>query len=207
MFGLTPLELKVLKRLNTPHKIQDFLDTLAINYEKEGETYMSPRRVLRTGKAHCLEGALLAAVALWLNGEDPLILDLKAPKDEDHVVALYKRNGYWGAISKTNHATVRSRDPIYKTIRELTVSYFHEYFINETGKKTLRSYSRPLNMKKFGTDWITTEDDLWDIPWQLDQLKHFEIFPKKNQKHIRKADMMEKKAGELREWSVMDERT
>jgi hypothetical protein len=207
MFGLTDQELKVFKKLTTPHKIQDYLDSLAINYEKSGETYMSPRRVLRERKAHCLEGALLAALALWINGEEPLLLDLKAPGDEDHVVALYKRNGHWGAISKTNHATVRYRDPVYKTVRELAASYFHEYFVNETGKRTLRSYSRPLNMKKFGTTWVTDEEELWDLPWELDQLKHFDIFPKENLKFIRKADKTEKKAGEIREWKITDKRT
>src|SRR3954471_11918592 len=104
MFNLTKDELKVLRKLNTPIKIQDFLDTLPINFEKLGDTQMSPRRVLREKKAHCIEGALLAATALWLHGKEPLLLDLKAvPHDDDHVVALYKINGLWGAISKTNH--------------------------------------------------------------------------------------------------------
>lgn len=207
MFGLTKEELRILRRLNTPIKIQDFLDTLPINYEKEGETYMSPRRVLKNKKAHCLEGALVAALALWINGQEPLLLDLKAPGDEDHVVALYKQNGYWGAISKTNHSSLRFRDPIYKTIRELALSYFHEYFVNKTGKKVLQKYSKPLNLKKFGTEWVTAEDELWDLPWELDQLKHFDIIPKKNVKYIREADTTERKAGEIREWSIQDKRT
>ena len=121
MFGLSKKELVVFKKLNTPIKIQNFLDKIPMNWEKRGETYMSPRRALRAQNMHCLEGAVFAATALWLQGEKPLLLDLKANGDDDHVVALYKRNGYWGAISKTNHAALRFRDPVYKTIRELAL--------------------------------------------------------------------------------------
>jgi hypothetical protein len=201
MFNLSKAELKILKKLNTPIKIQDFLDTLPINFEKLGDTQMSPRRVLREKKAHCIEGALLAATALWLHGKEPLLLDLKAvPHDDDHVVALYKINGLWGAISKTNHATVRFRDPIYKTVRELVQSYFHEYFLNKNGKKVLHSYSKPFNLKTLGTEWITSEEDLWDLAEVLDQSLHYPLYPKKNKKYIRKADQMERKAGKLLEW-------
>jgi hypothetical protein len=157
MFNLTKSELKILRKLNTPIKIQDFLDTLPINFEKRGDTQMSPRKVLREKKAHCIEGALLAAAALWIAGEEPLLMDLKAmPHDDDHVVALYKINGLWGAISKTNHATVRFRDPIYRTVRELALSYFHEYFLDKdskkakAGQKVLYSYSKPFNLE---TPW------------------------------------------------------
>jgi hypothetical protein len=149
MFNFSKSELAILNKLSTPIKIQDFLDTIPINFEKKGETHMSPRRVLRENKAHCIEGALLAAVALWLHGHEPLLLDLKAhPHDDDHVVALYKINNLWGAISKSNHSTIRFRDPVYKTIRELALSYFHEYFEEKSGKKVLYSYSKPFNLKK-----------------------------------------------------------
>lgn len=205
-FGLTVSELKTLKKLNSPHKIQDFLDTLMFNFEHSGETYMSPRRVLWEGKAHCLEGALLAALALWLSGEKPLLLDLKAPHDIDHVVTLYKRNGLWGAISKTNHAALRYRDPIYKTVRELAISYFHEYFINETGKRTLRQFSKPFNLKKLGIDWITSEEELWNIPHALDDIKHFDLFPKETEKFIRRADKVEIRAGTVVEWDSKKKR-
>jgi hypothetical protein len=201
MFNLTKDELKILRKLNTPIKIQDFLDTLPINFEEHGDTNMSPRRVLREKKAHCMEGALLAAAALWLAGKEPLLLDIQAmPHDTDHVLALYKINGLWGAISKTNHATVRFRDPIYKTVRELALSYFHEYFVNKTGKKVLHSYSKPINLKKLGTGWITAEEDLWDLVDVLDDAPHFPFYPAKNKKYIRKADKMERKAGQLVEW-------
>src|SRR3989344_3997414 len=117
MFGLTDKEEKILKKLSAPGKIQDFLDALPLNHEKEGDTYMSPRRVLREKKAHCIEGALLAAAALSLQGRSALIMDLTSARgDDDHVIALFKENGYWGAISKTNHAVLRYRDPIYRTL-------------------------------------------------------------------------------------------
>jgi hypothetical protein len=208
MFGLSKIELIILKKLSTPIKIQNFLDAMPINWEHKGETYMSVRRILREKKMHCLEGAFLAAAALYLKGEKPLLMDLKTDgSDDDHVVALYKRNNHWGAISKTNHATLRFRDPIYKTLRELAVSYFHEYFNNHTGKKVLVSYSKPFNLKKFGTKWIIANEDLFDIMEAIDDSKHLKIFPKKNAKFIRRADKMEKKAGRLIEWKKINPRT
>ncbi len=208
MFDLTKEEENTLRKLSTPIKIQDFLDAIPMNHEKKGETHFSPRRVLREKKAHCIEGALLAATALWLHGEEPLVMDLVGkPHDYDHVVALYKRNGYWGAISKTNHATIRFRDPVYKTLRELALSYFHEWFMNTNGEKTLVSFSKPLNLKKLGTDWITAEEDFFEIDDALDALPHFPLVPKGNERFIRKADPMELEAGRLIEWKESDRRT
>lgn len=208
MFGLTKQELDILSKLSSPITIQDYLDTLPINYEKEGETHMSPRRVLREQKAHCIEGALLAATALWINGEKPLLMDLTAgADDDDHVIALYKKNGYWGAISKTNHPLLRFRDPIYKTLRELALTYFHEWFLNESGEKMLVSYSVPINMKRFGKSWITAEEDLWYIDEALDSATHFELIPLQNKKFIRNADTFERKIGTTVEWKKSDKRT
>src|SRR3989338_8296200 len=190
MFGLSKSELKILKKLATPINIQDFLDKIPMNWEKRGETYFSPRRALKAKKMHCFEGAVFAAAALWLNGEKPLLLDLKAKGDDDHVVALYKRNGYWGAISKTNHAALLFRDPVYKTIRELALSYFHEYFRNSDGKKILVSYSsKPFNLRTLGAKWITAEEDLRNIVEAIDFAPHKQIYPKKNKKFIRPADV------------------
>jgi len=201
MFGLSKKELVVFKKLNTPIKIQNFLDKIPMNWEKRGETYMSPRRALRAQKMHCLEGAIFAATALWLRGEKPLLLDLKAKGDDDHVVALYRRNGYWGAISKTNHAALRFRDPVYKTIRELALSYFHEYFRDRDGKKTLVSYSsKPFDLRRFGVKWVTAEEDLHHIVEAIDIAPHKQIYPKKNRGLIRPADVMERRAGKIIEW-------
>jgi len=208
MFGLSQKEFLVLKRLSTPHKIQDFLDSVPINFEKRGDTCLSPKKVLEKEKAHCIEGALLAATALWIAGERPLLLDFKTtPEDEDHVVALYKQNGYWGAISKTNHAVLRFRDPIYRTVRELALSYFHEYFMLENGKKTLKSYSRPFSLKQFGTKWITSEKNLWYIASALDRSPHFSFVPKENRRHIRPVSKIERKTFLITEWGKKDRRT
>ncbi len=208
MFGLSQSELAVLKKLSTPIKIQDFLDKIPMNWEKRGETYFSPRRALKMRKMHCFEGALVAATALWLQGEKPLLLDLKAKGDDDHVVALYRRNGYWGAISKTNHSVLRFRDPVYKTLRELVLSYFHEYFRNSDGKKILVAYSaKPFDLRSLGNKWVTAEKDLHDIVSAIDFAPHKQIYPKKNRKLIRRADKMERRAGSMIEWKRSHPRT
>ena len=207
MFGLTQKEQATLSQLSTPRKIQDFLDRIPINFEKHGDTHMSPRRVLRERKAHCVEGALVAAAALWLHGKPPLLLDLKTIEfDDEHVVALFKEHGRWGAISKTNHAVVRYRDPIYKTVRELALSYYHEYF-RDDGLKTLASYSRPFDLRTMGDYWITTHEDLWEIDDKLNAIPHYQFVPKKNKHLIRRATPFERRVVNTREWSKDDPRT
>lgn len=201
--GLSSNEYHMLKRLSTPIVIQNFLDTVPANFEKDGDTHMSPRRVLREKKMHCIEGALFAAAALWIHGEPPMIMNLSGRfggEDVDHVIALYKRGNRLGAISKTNHATIRFRDPAYRSPRELALSYFHEWFSNETGIKSLNSYSKPLDLRRFGTDWITAEKDLFNIADALDDQPQYELIPKGNWRYVRKADAMELKAGTLIEW-------
>ena len=143
---LSPLERDLLQKLSTPQKIQDYLDTLPINFELQGETYMSPRRVIKEKTAHCFEGALLAAAALAYHGQPPLLMDFQTvPDDEDHVVALFKQHDHWGAISKTNHGILRYRDAVYTSPRELAMSYFHEY-LEWNGKKSLRYYSKSYDL-------------------------------------------------------------
>src|SRR3989344_5264152 len=166
---LTPPERRLFEKLKTPQRIQDYLDTLPINFEASGETYMSPRRVLRAKTAHCFEGALLAAAALAINGQEPLLLDFRTiPADEDHVIALFRQNGYWGAISKTNHAILRYREQVYKTVRELAMSFFHEYLMWD-GRKSLRAYSAPFNLSRFSPErWVSAEKDLF---WLVEALE------------------------------------
>lgn len=208
--GFTPGEYKILARLTTPAKIQDFLDTFAFNYEKKGDTHMSPRRALAAQKMHCIEGAMLAAAALWVHGEPPLIMNLSSrlgKGDVDHVVALYKRGGRWGAVSKTNHAVLRFRDPVYRTPRELALSYFHEWFMNETREKTLECYSKPLDMRRFKTAWLTNGEDLWNVADALAERKHYFLVPKGNWRYVRKADDMELAAGKMIEWPKSHSRT
>ena len=205
--GLTEKEIKFLKKLNTPSKIQDYLNSLPVNFETRGETLMSPRKVIREKKAHCLEGALLAALALKINGQKPLLLDLKTSdrkRDNDHVVALFRKNGHWGAISKTNHAVLRYREPVYKNIRELAMSYFHEYF-TDNGKKTLESYSLPFDLSKSKVrDWAISEKNLWPISKELNRVKHFKILDKRTKKGLRLADRIEIKAGKILEWKRLN---
>jgi hypothetical protein len=150
---------------------------------------------------HCIEGAFLAAVALWLNGEPPLVMDFRAHKsDDDHVVAVYKRNGRFGAISKTNHVGLRFRDPVYKTIRELAMSYFHEYLHEKNHRKTLRYFSGAIDLRKFGTGWITDENNLFDLAYAIDCVRHFPVAPEKNLRLVRLPDKLERRVNELVEW-------
>ncbi|MEM3405731.1 MAG: hypothetical protein QW117_02020 [Candidatus Pacearchaeota archaeon] len=199
----TQKELKIIKKLNTPSKIQDFLNKLNPNISngKYNDTCNSPKLVLKYKKAHCIEGAIFAAAVLRYHNQEPLILDLEATKkDYDHVIALFKRNNKWGAISKTNHTVLRYRDAIYKNIRELVMSYFHEYTDNN-GNKTLRRFSNPINLKIFDKyNWMESEDEVWYIPEYLTKVKHHEILTKKEIKNLRKADKIEIKVGKLREW-------
>ncbi|HCM43946.1 MAG: hypothetical protein UY59_C0009G0010 [Candidatus Kaiserbacteria bacterium GW2011_GWA1_50_28] len=199
---LTPPERRVFESLNTPQKIQDYLDTLSMNFEIQGETYMSPRMVLREKTAHCFEGALLAAAALMYNGHSPLLLDLQTiASDEDHVITLFQHNGYWGAISKTNHTMLRWRDPVYKTIRELAMSYFHEYVMWDDGRKSLLAYSKPFDLRRFAPErWVTSEENLLWLAEKLDNSRHFPIVPKKNARLLRSASKIELKAMRIVEW-------
>ncbi|QQG37573.1 MAG: hypothetical protein HYS26_03010 [Candidatus Kaiserbacteria bacterium] len=198
---LTPPERVLFKRLNTPQKIQDYLDRLPINFEMRGETYMSPCRVFKTKTAHCFEGALLAAAALAYHGERPLLLDFQTdPDDEDHVVTLFRQNGFWGALSKTNHAVLRYRDPVYESVRELAMSYFHEY-LKWSGKKSLRAYSAPFNLSKYSPErWISADKELFWLVDALDRSRHFPIVPPKNRRVIRKASKTEIAAMKVVEW-------
>jgi len=163
---------------------------------------MSPRMVLRKKTAHCFEGALLAATALMYHGHSPLLLDLQTiSDDEDHVVALFQNNGYWGAISKTNHTMLRWRDPVYKTTRELAMSYFHEYVMWDDGRKSLLAYSKPFDLRQFAPErWVTTEENLFWLAEKLDNSRHFPIVPKKNARLLRRASKIELKAMHIVEW-------
>ncbi len=188
----------VFKKLNSPSKIQDFINKIPVNFEPEGKTCNSPLTVLKNNKAHCMEGAVLAAACFWYNGKPPLLLDLKTYKDDDHVVALFKENGRWGAVSKTNHAVLRYRDPIFKTVRELALSYFNEYFLTSSGAKTMRSYSVTFSLLQYDDDWLVSEKDIWRIPEELDDSRHFKIFPSGTR--LRPADPVEIEAGKITEW-------
>src|SRR5262249_24337082 len=131
---------------------------------------------LRYNTAHCFEGALFAAAALRVGGRPALILDLEAVRDDDHVIAVYRTNGCWGAIGKSNYAGLRFRSPVYRNLRELVLSFFEHYY-NLKGEKTLRAYSRPVNLARFDSiQWMTSEEPLWAIPEHLVEISHTPIF-------------------------------
>ncbi len=189
---LTTQEKRLFKRLDSPAKIQDFLDSLPFNLEVKGETYMSPRRSLKAGTMHCFEGALVAAAALLYHGHKPLLLDLDTTHgDQDHIVTLFKEGSHWGATSKTNHAVLRYRDPVYATVRELAMSYFHEYFLQD-GRKSLRGYSKPFDLSKYPLEkWLTSDEDLIWLADALTDTKHYPVAPQKNIRALRKATRFE----------------
>ena len=189
---LTPKELRTLRALKTPAKIQRFVDELAYQY---ANTAGSPRRVLRERKGHCLEGALLAAAALRMQGQKPLLMDLEAVRDDDHVIALYRERGLWGGIAKSNYAGLRFRAPVYRTLRELALSYFESYY-NLRGERTLRAYSRPVNLAKLdGMGWMTAEEDVWFVAEALVAAKHYELFPHSVARRLPRLDKRSFEAG------------
>lgn len=197
--GLTRAEFAILKRLSTPGKIQDYLNALPANFEIGGQTSLSVREVLRRRRAHCIEGAMLAACALWLHGEPPLLMDLRAERDYDHVVTLFRRRGVWGAISKTNPPLLRWRDPVYRSLRELAMSYLHEY-ANKRGQKTLRSYSDPFDLRRLDPKiWVTNGKNCWKVGETLDALRHHPLLTQGQARTLRLRDVIERKAGRLAE--------
>lgn len=169
--GFTPRELRALRALRTPHGVQRALDAMPYHH---ASTAWSPRRVLRERTAHCLEGAVFAAAALRVLGFPPLLLDLEAVQDTDHVLAVYRVRGHWGAIAKSNFAGLRYREPVYRSVRELVMSYFEGY-INLRGDRTLRAYSAPVNLARLDRahpGWMTADEDLWWIPEHLVGVRH-----------------------------------
>ncbi len=176
--AFTAEERAIFHRLSTPEKIQRFLDCeLAYNKEPDGHTCRSPRRALRDRTAHCMEGALFGAAALRMLGFPPLLLDLEAERDDDHVLAIFRARGHWGAVAKSNYSGLRYREPVYRTLRELVISYFEHYY-NLRREKTLRRYSRPVDLRRFDSiSWMTSEEDVWAIPEYLCEIAHRPLLP------------------------------
>jgi hypothetical protein len=199
--GLTAGEFAVLRRLRTPERIQAYLNATPINHEVDGETVLSAREVIRQRRAHCIEGAMFAACALWVHGDPPLVMHLDCHEsDYPHVIALFRRNGCWGAISKTNGAPLRYRDPIYRTLRELALTYFHEYS-NKRGHKTLRSYSVPFDLRRLDlADWVTSEKSCWKAHDRLTELRHYPLISRRQERMLTKRDAFERQAGKLVEY-------
>ena len=176
MFGLTRRETAFLKRLSPPWRIQRFLDSCA--YDVKGSGCRSPRRVLRERRVQCMDGALFAAAALRVQGHPPLLVDLEAVQDDDHVLAVFRERRRWGAVARSNYSGLRYREPVHDTLRSLVVSYF-EWYHNLRREKTLRRFSRPVDLSRFDRRaWMTAEDDLWDIPEYLVDVRHYPLITK-----------------------------
>ena len=198
---LSPREHRLLARLDTPQKIQTFLDRLPVNFSLDGDTAMSPRRVLEARMAHCAEGAVFAAAALAYHGRPPLLMDIRAlPSDQDHIITLFRERGLWGAISKTNHAILRWRDPIYRSVRELAMSYAHEYCLPH-GKKSMLSFSKPFSLKRYTPkSWVVTPEDLDQLLVDLDSSPHLPVAPPHALRNRRRSSRVELLSQDVVEW-------
>lgn len=192
-FGFTPGELRTLRALKTPERVQRFLDELPYH---AANTAWSPRRVLRERTAHCLEGAIFAAAALRVNGHPPLLFDLESVRDTDHVLALYKVRGHWGAIAKSNFAGLRFREPVHRNLRELAISYFDDYY-NLLGERTLRAYSRPVSLARFDKlEWMISEKPVWYVAEHLlNKVRHFQLISAAQEKALTRLDRRSFQAG------------
>jgi hypothetical protein len=193
--SLTRHERKTISGLTTPAKIQAFLDDIPYSGE---ERYRCPLTVLRDSKGHCFDGALFGAAMLRRLGHPPLILDmLPNARDDDHLLALFRRDGHWGAVAKSNFSGLRFREPIYRTLRELVLSYFEQYF-NAAGEKTLRSYTVPLNLKAFDKlDWMTSDDNLEAIALRLDEIRKVPVLTRRMVANLSPVDQRSYQAGML----------
>jgi hypothetical protein len=181
-------ERAVFRRLSTPRNIQRFLDQLTYDTGADGPRCRSPRSVLRDGLAQCMDGALFGAAALRMLGHPALLLDLEAVRDDDHVLAIYQSRGRWGAVAKSNYAGLRSREPVYRSLRELVMSYFEHYY-NRAGEKTLRRYSRPVNLRRFDRiHWMTSAEDVWAIPEYLCIISHTALLPAAVERRLGRMD-------------------
>jgi hypothetical protein len=196
--GLNRWQAARLAQLKTPERIQDFVTALPSNHEQAGDTCLSVAQVLRQRRAHCIEGAFVAACALWLAGTPPLLMDFHAEDDDDHVVALFRRGRHWGAISKSNHIWLRWRDPIYRSLRELAMSYFHEYVKGK--RKTLRAYSGAFDLRRIAPErWVTNKENCWDVAEAVDRIRHYPLISPAQARRLRPRDALERRAGSMLE--------
>lgn len=192
--GLDRAEYAILRRLRTPPLVQAFVNAIPINHEIGGETVFSVRQVLAHRRAHCIEAALLAACALWVHGEPPRVMRLDCDaSDYPHVVALFRRGACWGAISKSNGIALRYRDPIYRNLRELAMSYFHEYSTRD-GRKTLRSYAAPLDLRSVDPGLWVTSDGCWELHAMLERRRHYPLVSATQEKLLSRRDAFERAA-------------
>lgn len=205
--GFSRAERVLIRRAGSAEKIQDLVNRYSSNFELAGDTYWSPRQMLRARCGHCLEGALLALLIFRCHNITAGLVDLKAVKDLDHVICAYRRRGRWGAVSKTNHAVLRYREPVYRTLRELAMSYFHEYRDN-AGYITLRSYSRlvkPEQLDRAYPGWAAATEKLEAIALCVDEARHYPVLAPRQR--LRRADPIERYTGSIVEWRRQHVRT
>jgi hypothetical protein len=184
-FDLTRAEYRKLRSLKTPHGVQRLLDEMDYHL---ATTCWSPRMVLREQTAHCLEGAIFAAAALRALGYPPLVIDLEAEHDTDHVVAVFQIRGHWGAVAKSNYAGCRYREPVYRSLRELAMSYFEDYF-NLLGERSLRAFSRPVSLARFDPrGWMAAEKSVWYIPEHLCHIHHYPLLTRTQARALHRLD-------------------
>ena len=192
MEPLTPAEERRLRSLKTPYRIQRFMDAMPYHI---ATTAWSPRRVLAERTAHCLEGAIFAAAGLRAIGHRPLLVDLEADNDTDHVIAVFKERGHWGSLAKSNYAFLEYREPIHRTLRELALSYFPAYF-NLRHQRTLRRFSRPVDLRRFDRlDWMTAKKDVWFIAEHLLDIPHTQLLPRGMARRLNPLDKRSFSAG------------
>ena len=200
--GLSRANAARLAKLDTPQTIQNFICSLPPNFEPDGDTCRSANEALNHNRIHCIEGAFVSACALAMNGDPPLLMDFQAKGDFDHIVALYRRDGCWGAISKSNHLWLRWRNPVYRSLRELAMSYFHEYAGVRRGRKlhSLWAYSTPVDLGRFDTRrWVCGKTPCWDVAVALDEARHYQLLTLSQAKRLRASDPIEIKANDLYE--------
>jgi hypothetical protein len=198
--GLTPKETAIFARVSSPEKIQEFITGMPSNAEPHGDTCYSVRVALRRNCCHCIEGAFIAACALMLHGSPALLMDFQAQGDDDHVLALFRHGRFWGAISKSNSIWLRWRDPVYRSPRELAMSYFHEYILGP--KKSLRRVSRPFNIGAYRPeDWITSEKDCWNMASEIDRAPHVAVITAQQARRLKLRDRFETYADSIKEFA------
>jgi hypothetical protein len=204
--GLTREETAVFAKLSDPEKIQDFITDMPSNAEPHGDTCYSVRMALRQNCCHCIEGAFIAACALMLHGRPALLMDFQARGDDDHVLTLFRRGRFWGAISKSNSIWLRWRDPVYRSPRELAMSYFHEYVWR--ANKSLRRYSKPFDLRRFDPAlWVSNKHDCWDIAEALDDCRHYAMITPAQARMLRPRDRVEVEAGRFLDFKAPDRKT
>jgi hypothetical protein len=190
--GFTAAEQRKIRSLKNPYGVQKFLDAMPYHL---ADTFWSPRRVLAENTSHCFEGAMLAAAALRVLGYQPLVCDLEAEHDTDHVIAIFRVRGHWGAVAKSNYTGCRYREPVYRSLRELALSYFDVYF-NLRRERTLRTFSVPVNLARFDRlDWMTTAKPLSFVAEHLFTVRHYRLITRSMAKSLHRLDDRSFRAG------------